>query len=131
VAGFRCGAVRGGVAAQVAARGEALVGGGGQGARPEVLNPPAGPQGPSGNEDSVVLLFRLRGQAAVLFLGDVGSVTERELAVPRVHVLKVGHHGSRHSTSDELLTAARPSLAVVSVGRHTYGQSLPDALDRV
>lgn len=120
-----------GVAVHVAARGEALVVGRGHEARLEVLNPPAGPPGPSGNEDSVVLLLRLRGQAAVLFLGDVGSVTERELAVPRVHVLKVGHHGSRHSTSDELLTAARPSLAVVSVGRNTYGHPHPDALARL
>lgn len=66
-----------------------------------------------------------------LFLGDVGAATERELAVPRVHALKVGHHGSRYSTSEELLRAARPRVAVVSVGENRYGHPHPAVLERL
>jgi competence protein ComEC len=119
-----------GVAVHVAARGEALVVGRHGEARFEVLHPPAGAGG-HGNEDSVVLLLRLRGQAVALFLGDAGAATERELAVPRVHVLKVGHHGSRFGTTDELLWAARPRLAVISVGENGYGHPHPSVLERL
>lgn len=119
-----------GVAVHAAVRGESIVVGRRGEARLEVLHPPAGDVS-SLNEGSVVLLLRLHGQAVALFLGDVGEATERELAVPRVHVLKVGHHGSRYSTSEALLRAARPRLAVVSVGENRYGHPHPSVLERL
>ncbi len=127
---LRAEAAERGVAVHVAARGEALVVGRRGEARLEVLNPPAGAGG-RGNEDSVVVLLRLGGRAVGLFLGDAGAVTERELAVPRVYVLKVGHHGSRYGTTDELLWAARPRLAVISVGENGYGHPHPSVLERL
>jgi competence protein ComEC len=36
----------------------------------------------------------------------------------RADVLKVGHHGSRTSSTATLLNAVRPSLALISCGRH-------------
>ena len=114
-------AVERGVAVHVAARAETIQVGSRGEASLEVLHPPAGGGGGSANEESVVLLLRYRGVAAVLLLADVGSVTEARLALPRVAVLKVGHHGSRHSTSLALLRATAPELAVISVGRNNYG----------
>lgn len=119
-----------GVHVHVAVRGESLVLGRRGEARFDVLHPPAGATG-RGNEDSVVLALRLRGQAVALFLGDVGAATEVELALPRVHTLKVGHHGSRYSTSEELLRATRPRLAVLSVGDNRYGHPHPSVLERL
>jgi len=47
-------------------------------------------------------------------------------------VLKVAHHGSRHSTTREFLNATRPSFAVISVGaRNSYGHPAPDTLARL
>jgi competence protein ComEC len=51
--------------------------------------------------------------------------------VGRVDVLKVGHHGSRGSTSDPWLDELRPRLAVISVGRNDYGHPAPPTLDRL
>lgn len=72
-----------------------------------------------------------------LFLGDLPAEVERELARAgaddlRAEFLKVAHHGSRTSTSDALLTAATPSVAVISVGRRNrYGHPDPAVLERL
>ena len=84
------------------------------------------------NEDSVVLLVRY-GDFEALFTGDAGFPAEAALrgAVRRVDLLKVGHHGSRGSTGDELLDSLRPVAAVVSVGRNDYGHPAPATLARM
>lgn len=72
-----------------------------------------------------------------LFLGDLPAEVERELARAgaddlRAEFLKVAHHGSRTSTSEALLTAATPSVAVISVGRRNrYGHPDPAVLERL
>jgi competence protein ComEC len=84
------------------------------------------------NEDSVVLLVEY-GAFQALFAGDAGFPAEEALRarVGRVDVLKVGHHGSRGSTSDPWLDELRPRLAVISVGRNDYGHPAPPTLDRL
>ncbi|MEJ2665731.1 MAG: ComEC/Rec2 family competence protein [Deinococcales bacterium] len=86
---------------------------------------------PTSNENSIALLLRYGGAPQVLMLGDAPASVERSLAVPHVPVLKVAHHGSRFSTSEALLRAARPALAVVSVGRNHYGHPDPGVLERL
>ena len=47
-------------------------------------------------------------------------------------VLKVGHHGSRHSTSSEFLVAVDPQVAVISVGEgNTFGHPSDETLARL
>jgi competence protein ComEC len=48
-----------------------------------------------------------------------------------VDLLKVGHHGSRGSTGDEWLDSLRPRVAVISVGRNTYGHPSAQTLARL
>jgi competence protein ComEC len=69
------------------------------------------------NDLSVVLLVRW-GEATVLLTGDAGAEVERGLlsGLPPLTVLKVGHHGSRTSTSSDLLAVTRPSVALIGVG---------------
>jgi len=69
------------------------------------------------NDLSIVLLVRW-GEAAVLLTGDAPAEVERRILprLPRLSVLKVGHHGSRTSSSPELLEAARPRTALIGVG---------------
>lgn len=107
------------------------------GARVRVLHPPP----PSWerqrvrNDDSVVLEV-LYGDVAVLLLGDVSAGLERSmlsrLTLARHRVLKVGHHGSRTSTSRELLAHWRPQIAIISCGRgNTFGHPAPEVLRRL
>ena len=96
----------------------------------EVLNPPARPPDAS-NEGSVALLFRWRDHPVALFLGDVSSAVERDLAFPAVPLLMVPHHGSRFSTSEHLVRAAQPKRAVVSVGENRFGHPAEEVLQRL
>jgi competence protein ComEC len=84
------------------------------------------------NEDSAVLLVEY-GAFQAIFSGDAGFPAEAAMtaALRPVDLLKVGHHGSRGSTSDAWLTALGPRAAVVSVGRNEYGHPSPSALARL
>jgi competence protein ComEC len=84
------------------------------------------------NEDSVVLLVRY-GSFEALFTGDAGFPAEAALRgkLGTVDLLKVGHHGSRGSTGEDLLDSLRPIAAVISVGRNDYGHPAPETLARL
>ncbi len=84
------------------------------------------------NEDSVVLLVRF-GELEALFTGDAGFPAEAALRgkIGRTEILKVGHHGSRGSTDDELLDSLRARVAIISVGRNDYGHPAPETLRRL
>ena len=104
------------------------------GARIRVLHPPVPDweRQRVRNDDSVVLEV-VYGDVAILLLGDVGADVERlilsRLTPARHRILKVAHHGSRTSTSPELLEHWRPQVAVVSAGRgNTFGHPAPEVL---
>jgi competence protein ComEC len=95
------------------------------GARVEVLAPCptfSSDQGP--NDNSFVLRISY-GRRALLFVGDAERFEEGQLLANaakvagglRADVLKVGHHGSRTSSSPAFLDAVAPSTAIISVGR--------------
>jgi len=46
-------------------------------------------------------------------------------------VLKVAHHGSKYSTSEEFLKEVRPELAIISVGKNSYGHPTPEVVERL
>lgn len=47
-------------------------------------------------------------------------------------VIKIGHHGSRYSTSDQLLKEVRPQLAIISVGEdNKFGHPDPLTIDKL
>ena len=87
------------------------------------------------NEESLVLRLDWRG-FSLLLTGDLGAPGEEHLlashAPLRSLVLKVGHHGSRYSSTEDFLDATRASLAVISVGaRNSFGHPTPEALGRL
>ncbi len=87
------------------------------------------------NADSLVMEVVYR-DAAILLTGDIEAEQERRIAPllrpARIRILKVAHHGSRTSTSPELIDSWRPTHAVISCGRgNTFGHPHPDVLARL
>ena len=87
------------------------------------------------NARSIVLELRY-GTFSALLTGDAPAAVEETLLSrilsPRVQVLKAGHHGSRTSTSPELLERISPQVALVSVGgRNRYGHPHPEVIGRL
>lgn len=71
----------------------------------------------------------------VLITGDMSSGTEKLLIatydLPDIEVLMAGHHGSKNSTSEELLKAVTPEVGVISVGENNYGHPTYEAMERM
>ena len=87
------------------------------------------------NDDSLVLRLEY-GKASVLLEGDAESASERAMVagglVAPVTLLKVGHHGSKTSTTQEFFDAAAPQDAVVSVGKgNTFGHPRGEVIARI
>ena len=75
------------------------------------------------------------GDFDMLITGDAGEDMERqflaEASADHVELYIVGHHGSKYSTSQELLSAVTPEQAVISVGYNSYGHPTGEALARL
>ncbi|HEX3435447.1 MAG TPA: ComEC/Rec2 family competence protein [Pseudacidobacterium sp.] len=89
-----------------------------------VLSPAADytPKFAPSNDDSLVLRVSY-GSTSALLEGDAEAPSEsRMVAEGNIHsdLLKVGHHGSKTSTTPAFLQAVSPSYAAISVGRHNY-----------
>ncbi len=88
------------------------------------------------NEGGVVMELRY-GASEALLMADVSkSVEDRLLKLDAKEldsdVLKVGHHGSRYSTSQSFVQAVSPEAAVISVGAdNRYGHPTQEVLDRL
>ena len=105
--------------------------------RVEVLAPSAGyaNAGDPKNDDSLVLRVEY-GRGSVLLEGDAEGPSERAMVasgrVRPVTLLKVGHHGSRSSTTPDFFAALAPVDAVVSVGKgNTFGHPRGEVIGRV
>ena len=89
----------------------------------------------TGNENSLCVLFDTEN-CDILITGDRNAFGERMLLrsgnIPEVDVLIAGHHGSRNSTCEELLTAVRPQTVCISAGRdNPYGHPAAQTLQRL
>jgi competence protein ComEC len=89
------------------------------------------------NDDSLVLKLRYADRAMML-PGDAEKEAEREMLSEisedelRAEVLKIGHHGSKNSTTAEFLAAVKPRVAIISVGEdNPYGHPNAELLERL
>lgn len=108
------------------------------------LHPPEGFDGES-NASSQVLFLSYRSSYSsdrsftALFTGDVEGEGEEnleqtlsKLKIKDVDLLKVAHHGSKNSTSEEVLKQLNPKISVISCGQNnSYGHPHGDLLDRL
>jgi competence protein ComEC len=79
------------------------------------------------------------GDFRALFTSDIGGEEEKEIIrlsgyqvnLSSIDVLKVAHHGSKYSSSSDFLKAVRPALAVIEVGKNSYGHPTAETLGRL
>ena len=87
------------------------------------------------NENSLCILFETEN-CDILITGDRSAFGERmllrEFKLPDVDILVAGHHGSRDSTSEELLRAVTPETVLISLSKdNNYGHPAPELLERL
>ena len=95
--------------------------------------------GNAGSECFYIELTEGDNRISLLLTGDVEGTGEEKLlaelkarGIQDVTVLKVAHHGSKNSTSAELLRQINPGLAVISCGRNNrYGHPHTELLERL
>ena len=105
----------------------------------DVLNPQENLEGrdfkSAGNDTSVVLRLAF-GQKYFLLTGDISGKAENKLiesqADLKADVLKIAHHGSKYSTTEEFLQNVSPEVAIISSGQdNKYGHPTPEVLQRL
>ena len=85
------------------------------------------------NDASIALLLK-NGTRSFLFTGDAGEAAEKDILKTGVDVsadvYKIGHHGSRYSTSADFFAAVNPFYAVISCGAdNAYGHPHAETLN--
>ena len=79
----------------------------------------------SANDASVMLRIDF-GDSTLLLTGDAEAIVENELiqrgSIPQAQVLKIAHHGSSTSSTDNFINQVKPDVAVICVGEdNRYG----------
>lgn len=89
----------------------------------------------SANDYSIVIKLEY-GDTSFLLTADAESISETEMLNKNLNlksdVLKLGHHGSKTSTTQKFLDEVNPEYAVISVGRYNrYGQPNKSVMNRL
>jgi len=91
----------------------------------------------SSNVNDTTLVLQLISQKLkTLFTGDTEGNIEKNLIAKygnnlRSDILKVAHHGSKYSSSDNFLKIVDPEISVIEVGKNSYGHPTPETLNRL
>lgn len=101
----------------------------------EILWPESTARGKDVNEEAMVMELTY-GDFRMLFTGDIGADTEKKLlsagCLNDIECLKVGHHGSGYSSSEEFLKKVKPELSIISCSStNTYGHPSPETVKRL
>lgn len=83
------------------------------------------------NNRSIVIHAKYK-DTSIMFTGDIEGEVERILADKELksHILKVAHHGSLTSSTEEWIESVDPILAVIQVGNNSFGHPHPDVINR-
>lgn len=95
--------------------------------------PPSGVVGEDADNENSLVLKLVYGDFNALLTGDAGLASEQQLVAANAPLastlLKVGHHGSRSSSSPAFVASVRPQLAVIQVGAdNDYGHPHTEVL---
>jgi len=103
------------------------------GVQHQLLHPQFGERDQGDNHLSLVIQLRY-GNFRGLLTGDLEAAGERGILglIGPVDLLKVGHHGSRTSSTEEFLSRLAPKVAVISAGtRNPFGHPHPEVVQRL
>lgn len=87
------------------------------------------------SNDTSIVLKLIFGKNCFLFTGDITKNVEdlfsfaHKLENTKCEVLKVAHHGSKTSTSEDFLKIFSPQIAIISVGKNEYGHPHKEVLE--
>ena len=89
----------------------------------------------SENDNSNVIYIEINGYR-FMFMGDAGVNKEKDILekynISNIDVLKVGHHGSKTSSSEEFINQINPKYSVISVGKNNrYGHPNKEVLNNL
>jgi competence protein ComEC len=97
---------------------------------------PAGNYVPKKNDtnDASISVVVTYGDTSFLLTGDLPSIEEQKLidaGLPKnITAYKAGHHGSKYSSGEQLLSYIRPEYSVISAGKNnTYGHPNSEAME--
>ena len=87
------------------------------------------------NDNSLVTYLKYQDYT-FLFIGDASKLTEEDVIkkykLPKIDFLKVGHHGSKTSSSKEFISKINPKYSIISVGRkNKYGHPNKEVLNNL
>ena len=83
------------------------------------------------NLSSLVIRIEF-GNNSFLFMGDAEEENEKTISWPKADVLKVGHHGSSTSSSENFLQQVQPKYAVIMVGEdNSYELPKQETIDKL
>lgn len=103
----------------------------------DVLFPDQKVRGWGSNDGSLVLRL-VYGNTSIMLMGDATELTEKIIAVTtdkdklESNILKLGHHGSKTSSSEMWIDAVSPQSVIVSAGQNNrYGHPSEEVIDRL
>ncbi|MBP6855869.1 MAG: MBL fold metallo-hydrolase [Candidatus Pacebacteria bacterium] len=83
------------------------------------------------NDASLIIRYEHERQK-ILFAGDITSTLDTRLTGDlSAQILKVAHHGSAYASSYSFLEQVRPLLAIIEVGKNSYGHPASSTLERI
>jgi len=101
----------------------------------DILSPGLNMSSVATNENALVLKLNSKNFNA-LFTADIGEKTETDLIKKyggylRSDILKVGHHGSKFSSTQNFLALVAPKISIFEVGKNSYGHPNPGVVERL
>ena len=89
------------------------------------------------NENSLIFKVTVDG-TSILVTGDIGKDGEARLieryrgtGILKCDILKIPHHGSKYSSSDEFLKETDPKIAIIGVGKNNYGHPSDEVIEKL
>ena len=87
------------------------------------------------NDNSNVIYTEINGYK-FMFMGDAGVGKEKDILkkynISNIDVLKVGHHGSKTSSSKDFIDEINPNYSIISVGKNNrYGHPNKEVLNNL
>ena len=84
---------------------------------------------PSDLNESAIVLRTNYGQFCVYLTADIPKETLQGLVDKKCQILKISHHGSKTGTNTEIINEVSPRLAIIQVGKNSYGHPTKEVID--